>query len=117
MNNWPLAVNSFTFLDRLKICGFFLNPKNRWTQDKYVREYEKVVANYVGAKYAVFVSSGSAANQLICQQIKDDLIAKNEWPARNKVIVSSVTWQTNVSVWVREGFEPIFLDVNLDDFA
>lgn len=117
MFNWPLAVNSFTFLDRLKICSFFLNSKNRWTQDKYVKEYEKIAAKYVGAKYAVFVSSGSAANQLICQEIKDRLIKNGEWPLKNKVIVSAVTWQTNVSVWVREGFEPIFIDPNLEDFS
>lgn len=117
MHKWVLADNNFTFLDRLKIAGFFLNQKNRWTQDRFVREYEKLAANYVGAKYAVFVSSGSAANQLICQKIKDDIIKKGEWPRRNKVIVSAVTWQTNVSVWVREGFEPIFLDVDLNDFC
>jgi dTDP-4-amino-4,6-dideoxygalactose transaminase len=71
----------------------------------------------VGAKYAVFVSSGSTANQLIAQYVKDKLIEKGEWPQRNKVVVSAVTWQTNVSVWVREGFEPVFLDVSLNDFC
>jgi CDP-6-deoxy-D-xylo-4-hexulose-3-dehydrase len=117
MYQWPLNINQFTWLDRLKICKFFLNPKNRWTQDKYVREYEKVVAKYVGVNHAIFVSSGSAANQLMAQYVKDDLINKGEWPKRNKVIVSAVTWQTNVSVWVREGFEPIFVDINLEDFC
>src|ERR1051326_9208497 len=115
--DWPLAVNNFTLLDRSKICAFFLNYKNRWTQDKYVKEYEKEVAQYVGSSYAVFVSSGSAANQLIAQEIKDFLTKKQEWPKKNKVIVSAVTWQTNVSPWIREGFEPIFVDVNLNDFC
>jgi CDP-6-deoxy-D-xylo-4-hexulose-3-dehydrase len=117
MYKWPLNKNQFTWLDRLKICKFFLNPKNRWTQDKYVREYERVAAKYVGSEYAIFVSSGSAANQLMCQYIKDKLIEKGEWPKKNKVVVSAVTWQTNVSVWLREGFEPIFIDINMDDFC
>ena len=115
--NWPLADNNFSWLDRLKICSFFLNPFNRWTQDKFVREYEDLVAKYTGNKYAVFVSSGSTANQLIAQKVKDDLIKKSLWPQKNKVIVNAVTWQTNVSVWAREGFEPIFLDVDLTDFS
>ncbi len=115
--DWPLAQSHFTFLDRLKICSFFLKKDNRWTQDKYVYEYESKMAKFVNCEYAVFVSSGSAANQLICQKIKDDLIKSADWPKRNKVIVSAVTWQTNVSVWVREGFEPVFIDVNLDDFC
>jgi len=115
--NWPLADNNFSWLDRLKICSFFLNPFNRWTQDKFVRKYEDLVAKYTGNKYAVFVSSGSTANQLIAQKVKDDLTKKNLWPQKNKVIVNAVTWQTNVSVWVREGFEPVFIDIDLSDFC
>ncbi len=115
--NWPLAINNFTYFDRLKICSFFLNKNNRWTQDKYVREYEQKIANYVGSKYAVFVSSGSAANQLIAQYIKDSLIKNGEWEKKNKVVLSAVSWQTNASVWIREGFNPVFLDIDSKDFA
>jgi CDP-6-deoxy-D-xylo-4-hexulose-3-dehydrase len=117
MYNWPLANNNFTFWDRLKVCWFFLNKKNRWTQDKYVRQFERVAAKYTDNEYAVFVSSGSAANQLIAQYRKEQLQKSGDWPRKNKVIVSAVTWQTNVSVWVQLGFEPIFVDVNLDDFC
>jgi CDP-4-dehydro-6-deoxyglucose reductase, E1 len=115
--NWPLADNNFSFWDRLKICGFFLNKKNRWTQDKYVREYERKIAEYVGAQYAVFVSSGSAANQLIAQRVKDELVKDHQWETRNQVILSAVSWQTNASVWIREGFSPVFIDIDLKDFA
>lgn len=117
MYKWPLAKNNFTWLDRLKICKFFLTKPNRWTQGKYVKEYEEKLKDYTGARYAVYVSSGSAANQLIAQFTKDKLIKENQWPARNHVVVNSVTWQSNVSVWVREGFKPIFIDVNLNDFC
>lgn len=119
MNNykWSLAVNTFNLWDRLRICSFFLNFNNRWTQGNYVYEYESIVQQYTGVKHAIFVSSGSSANQLICQQIKDRLVRSGEWPHRNKVIVNAVTWQTNVSVWIREGFEPLFIDVNLKDFC
>ncbi len=117
MYNWPLAKNNFTFWDRLKVCWFFLNKKNRWTQDKYVREFERIAATYTGNKYAVFVSSGSSANQLVAQYRKEQLQKSGDWPRKNKVIVSAVTWQTNVSVWVQLGFQPIFVDVNLNDFC
>ncbi len=114
---WPLNVNNFTWLDRLRICAFFLNPSNRWTQDKFVRKYEEEMANYVGCRFAVFVSSGSAANQLIAQKIKDDLIKKRQWHNKNKVVLNVVSWATNSSVWIREGFEPIYVDANLEDFS
>lgn len=115
---WPLADNDFSYLDRLKIAWFFLNKENRWTQDKYVRQFEEKIAEYVGVKYAVYVSSGSTANQLIAQEIKDRLIKSGEWKAgRKKVVFGAVTWQTNCSVWIREGFDPVFLDINLKDFS
>lgn len=117
MYKWPLAVSTFGLIDRLKICSFFLNFKNRWTQGEYVKKYEEVAAKFAGTKYALLISSGSTANQLIAQQIKDKLIQNREWPHRNKIIVNAVTWQTNVSVFVREGFEPIFIDVNFGDFC
>lgn len=116
--NWPLAINNFDLFDRLKICYFFLNFNNRWTQDKYVKEYEKKVAEFVGCKYALFVSSGSAANQLIAQYVKDVVVGEEAFKAgKNKVLVNAVTWQTNVSPWIREGFDPVFIDVNLNDFC
>ena len=117
MYTWPLAKNNFSIWDRLKICGFFLNPNNRWTNGPRVIDYENALAKYVGCRYAVFVSSGSSANALIAQYTKDKLVKSGEWPWRNRVICNALTWQTNVSVWLREGFEPIFIDVNLNDFC
>lgn len=113
---WPLQVSNFTLWDKLDICKFIL-LSDRWTQGKYVKLFEQKMASYVDCKYAVFVSSGSTANQLICQKIKDDLIKNKEWPKRNQVIVNSVTWATNINCWIREGFEPVFIDISLDDFC
>ena len=114
---WPLAINDFSLLDRFKICSFFLNFKNRWTQDIYVKIYEDKLKEYVSCLYSVFVSSGSVANQLVAQYTKDKLIRNGLWPKKNKVIFNSVTWTTNISPFIREGFEPIFVDVNLNDFC
>jgi len=108
----PLNVSHFSWLDRLKICSFFLNPKNRWTQDKYVKQYEKAWENYTGAKHVVLVSSGSTANTLIAQYTKD-----REDFSKKIVVFPATTWQTSVSPWVREGFTPHFIDINLVDFS
>ena len=111
MFNWFLNDSNFTWSDRLKICKFFLDSKNRWTQDKYVIEYEDKWKQYTQAKYALMVSSGSTANTLIAQY------AKHFKPDRNTVVFPSVTWQTSVSPWLNAGFEPKFIDVNLNDFS
>ena len=111
MFNWFLNDSNFTWSDRFKICKFFLDPKNRWTQDKYVIEYEKKWKEYTESKYALMVSSGSTANSLIAQY------ARHSKPDRNTVVFPSVTWQTSVSPWLNACFEPKFIDINLNDFS
>ena len=69
---WPLNNASFTLLDRIKLCLFFLNKDNFWTQSKYVKKIEEEFAKFVGSKYAVFVSSGSTANTLLAMHLKDN---------------------------------------------
>lgn len=109
--NWPLNTNNFTFLDRLKICNFVFNPKNRWTQDSQVKNFENKMAKYVGSKYAVFVANGSLANNLIAQYIK------SKCGNKKIVIFPSTTWQTSCSPWIKLGFTPKFIDVSLEDFS
>lgn len=111
--NWSLNESQFTVLDRLKICSFFLNPKNKWTQDKYVKQIESEMAKYVGCQYSVFVSSGSTANTLLAMWAKDHIYS----PEKNIVVLPAVTWQTSCSPWIREGFEPVFIDINLNNLS
>jgi CDP-6-deoxy-D-xylo-4-hexulose-3-dehydrase len=108
---WPLNINNFSFLDKMKICNFILNSKNRWTQDSQVKLFEKKFAEYVGCKYSVFVSSGSTANDLIAQYYKS--ISKD----KNVVVLPSTTWQTSCSPWIKNGFSPYFIDISLKDFS
>jgi CDP-6-deoxy-D-xylo-4-hexulose-3-dehydrase len=109
--NWPLNVNNFTFLDKLKISFFILNPNSRWTQDKKVKQFEEEMASFIGSKYAVFCSSGSTANTMLAMMLKD----KNK--EKKTIIFPSTTWTTSISPFIREGFVPKFVDVNLDDFS
>ena len=108
--NWNLNESNFTFLDRLKICKFFLNKKNFWTMADQVQVYEKAMANYVGCKHAVFVSSGSTANTILSMYLKDK-------SKSGIVVFPSTTWITSVSPFIREGFKPHFIDVNMQDLS
>jgi CDP-6-deoxy-D-xylo-4-hexulose-3-dehydrase len=110
---WPLNINNFTKQDREDIASFISDPNNRWTQDKEVQNFEKKIASYVGSRYAVFVSSGSSANTILSQYIKDKFYTS----IKNIVVLPSTTWQTSCSPWIREGFNPIFIDINLLDFS
>lgn len=113
--NWPLNVSNFTWLDRLKICGFFLNPFNFWTMNKYIRRFESDMADFMGFNYSVFVSSGSTANTILAMYLRDKL--NKEKSNRNIVVLPSTTWTTSCSPWIREGFKPHFIDISLDNFG
>jgi len=110
---WPLNNASFTLFDRIKLCLFFLNKDNFWTQSKYVKKIEEEFAKFVGSKYAVFVSSGSTANTLLAMHLKDNYYSKT----KNTVIFPSTTWTTSISPFIREGFKPQFIDINIQDFC
>lgn len=104
---WKLNTNHFTFWDRFKICGFFLNKNNFWTYGKQVQQFEKKMAKFVGTKYALFVSSGSTANTLLAYYL-------NDVESRKKIIFPAVTWATSVTPFIKCGFEPVFVDVSLN---
>lgn len=111
--NWPLNNSSFNLLDRLKISAFILNKNNFWTQGKYVNQFEDKFRDFVGSKYAVFVSSGSTANTLMAMLLKDKYYKKD----KDIIIFPSTTWTTSISPFIREGFIPKFIDISLDDFC
>lgn len=113
MFTWPLNDSQCGWLDRLKIVMFFLNPSNRWTMDKNVKQFELEMAKFIGCKYSVFVSSGSTANTILACYLKDSRIKEKN----RKIIFPSTTWTTSVSPFIREGFIPKFIDVNLEDFS
>jgi CDP-6-deoxy-D-xylo-4-hexulose-3-dehydrase len=59
------------------------------------------------------VSSGSTANTLIISAVKE----KQGWKDGDKILVPACTWVTNISPVFQSGLQPIFCDVNLDNFS
>ena len=113
MSAWKLNDSNFSFIDRLKIAKFVINPKNFWTMNKQVSSFESKMAEYIDCKYAVFVSSGSTANTILAMYLKDKFYTEE----KKKIIFPSTTWTTSIAPFLREGFEPLFIDVSLKDFS
>lgn len=108
MKEWKLTENNFNYLDKLKICKFFLE-ENFWTRNKYTEKFEKEFQDRFGLdQQPIFVSSGSTANTLIAMYWKD----LRDKTGRNKILFPVTTWSTSVAPFIREGFEPVFCDIN-----
>ena len=77
---------------------------NQW--NKYLVEYEKKFAEYVGCKYAIATSSCSGALHIALSTLK---LTKDD-----EVIVPDITWVATANAVLWAGGTPIFADVNLE---
>lgn len=78
-------------------------------QGKFVAEFEEKLRDYLGVKYVVAVSSGTAALHL-------SLIALGISEG-DEVIVPAFTFPATANVVEIVGAKPVFVDINLDDFC
>ena len=67
----------------------------------------------MGVKHSLYVSSGSTANSLLIAAVKELYNLKDG----DKVLVPATTWMTNIAPVFQNGLEPIFCDINLQNFS
>ena len=105
----PLMENNITISDR-NVAIDFIKNSTVFTQSKKVLEFEKKWSNWLGVKYSVFVNSGSSANYLTLLTLKI-LYGLGE------VIVPPLTWSSDITSVIGNGFKPVFVDINLNNLS
>ena len=63
--------------------------------------------------HSLYVGNGSLANFLLVAMMKEYCGLKDG----DKVLVPGTTWMTNVAPIIQNGFEPVFCDINLDNYS
>jgi len=87
----------------------------RISEWKKVKEFERLFAKYIGTKYCVAVSSGTAALIVgLLALLYDERFPKAKKGA--KIITSPVTYISTVNAIVLAGFEPVFVDIDKRTF-
>lgn len=76
------------------------------THGPNVRAFEDEWSKWLGVKYSVFVNSGASANLLSMA------IMKIRFPEGGEIIVPSLTWISDISSVIQNGFTPIFVDID-----
>ena len=76
------------------------------THGPNVRAFEEEWSKWLGVKYSVFVNSGASANLLSMA------IMKIRFPEGGEIIVPSLTWISDISSVIQNGFTPIFVDID-----
>ena len=114
MNNFfhPLMHDNFQEVD-FKSLITFLKKKPILTQNKKVKKFEEEWSKWLGTKYSVFVNSGSSANFLTIAV----LAALNKKDKRDEIIVPSLTWISDIVSVIKNGFKPIFVDINYKNLS
>ena len=105
----PLMDNNITPDDNQKVIKF-LEKIPILTNNKKVSEFEKKWSKWLGVKYSVFVNSGSSANLLSISYLKT-IFKKGE------IIVPSLTWVSDVTSILYNGFTPVFVDIDLENLG
>ena len=97
----PLMHNNFTRSDFSEVKKLFNKKNPILTQSKKVKEFEKKWSKWLGVKYSTFVNSGSSANYISISLLK--IINKDK--NKNEIIVPSLTWISDISSVILNGFK------------
>lgn len=109
---WRLMNDAITESDKLKLIEF-ISSNDMYTCGKKVEEFENAWSEWLGCKHSLFVTSGSTANSLLISAVKEHY----DIPDGSKVLVPACTWVTNVSPVFQNKLEPVFCDINLDNYS
>ena len=109
---WKLMDNAITTSDKLKLIEF-ITSTDMYTCGKKVEDFENKWSEWLGCKHSLFVTSGSVANLLLLASIKEHY----KIPNGSKVLVPACTWVTNVAPVIQLGLEPVFCDINLNNYS
>ena len=83
----------------------------RLSQGVNVKKFEKIFSNFVGTKYGVATNSGSSANLITLEALKEFYNLKNG----DEVILPAATFATVPMPVLQIGLKPVFVDVESDD--
>ncbi|MCK5577004.1 MAG: aminotransferase class I/II-fold pyridoxal phosphate-dependent enzyme, partial [Dehalococcoidales bacterium] len=98
---------SHQYIDADDISSVVEVLKSDWiTQGPKVEEFEKVVADYCGARYGVAMSSGTAALHAACSVAG---ISKGD-----EAITTPITFAATANAVVYCGGKPVFADIRED---
>jgi len=108
---YPLMRNNFLREDLDAVIEYLKKDDPILTNGSNVQAFEEEWSEWLGVKYSVFVNSGSSANLLTMA------ILKIRYPSGGEVIVPTLTWISDISSVIQNGFTPVFVDTDPHSLA
>ncbi len=106
---FPLGQNAHDTDDILNMISVLLT--GNFTMGEQVSKFENMFAEYVGAKHAMMVNSGSSANLIALAALTNHKRANRLVPG-DEVIVPALCWSTSIFPIIQCNLTPVFSDVD-----
>jgi dTDP-4-amino-4,6-dideoxygalactose transaminase len=111
-----ISVGDFRINEEEKAVINEVLDAGRISEWKKVKEFEKLFADYIGTSHCISVNSGTSALILGLSALLND----SRFPKirkGSKVITTPLTYVATINAIVLTGLEPVFVDINPDDFS
>jgi len=108
---YPLMRNNILREDLDAVIEHLKQDDPILTNGPNVCAFEEEWSKWLGIKYSVFVNSGASANLLTMA------ILKIRYPEGGEIIVPTLTWISDISSVLQNGFTPVFVDINPQSLA
>lgn len=86
------------------------------TSGRFHHEFEEKLAQYVGAKSALFVNSGSSANLVALSALTSEKLGRRALKAGDEVLTVAAGFPTTVNPIIQNNLRPVVVDVELGTY-
>ena len=86
------------------------------TTGRFNKEFEKKIAEAVGAKIAITVNSGSSANLVAFMTLTSHMLGERAIKAGDEVITVAAGFPTTVNPIIQFGAVPVFIDIDIPTY-
>ena len=87
------------------------------TSDRFNREFEKNLSNFLNSTFVLTTNSGSSANLLAITALKSKELGKRSLNDGDEVITVAAGFPTTVNPLIQNNLVPVFIDVKLGTYA
>jgi CDP-6-deoxy-D-xylo-4-hexulose-3-dehydrase len=109
-SRYPLASTTFG-QEEIEAAKAVLDSQ-QFTMGARVQKFESEFAQWLGAKHALMVNSGSSANLLMVEAMLRRSKKSSDWKLGDEVLVPALAWPTTVWPLIQLGLVPVFVDVD-----
>jgi CDP-6-deoxy-D-xylo-4-hexulose-3-dehydrase len=112
----PVPVSGKT-LDAEDIASLVDSSLDGWlTSGRFTQEFQRSLADYVGARSATFVNSGSSANLCALSALTSPKLGKRRLRPGDEVVTVAAGFPTTVNPILQNGLKPVFVDVEIGTY-